>query len=35
MILTMSNDCLDATEYTIRYPWMPMYSFEFIRLYSS
>jgi len=35
MILIMSNDCLEATEYTIMYPWIPMYNLEFMRLYSS
>lgn len=32
---TISNDCLDATEYTIMYPWMPMKCFELRMLYSS
>ena len=35
MMRTVSKDCLEATEYTRMYPWMPMKCFEPMILYSS
>ena len=35
MILTISKDCFDATEYTSIYPWIPMECLEFKMEYSS
>lgn len=35
MTWTISNDCIDATEYTRTYPWIPMKCFELRILYSS